>query len=819
MTFVSLLAIGLLIAFGSTVLNLRERYDDYLYEYGYVDEQITTSLSPRDDLRKIEQNVEGIEKLDIRLTLDAYLKKSREKTEKTLNARMFSYKEDENEIFKRYVLEKIEPNYEKEDDNSFKYVNTAITRKFAKNNNIKVGQTLVIGFNDIFIDLYVNEIIETAEGIYPRANEYIWSDNQNFGYLYVSESELSKGITNLANTLLKRIDIETTEEEKEALKEIYKATIELLGLPDFLDPDLDISYVSNFGNQLLIKNKKGYSEDTVLNSVTAYLDSVGISYKKALKGSQLPYRVYMENAQRQLRIASVFLPVFFYSVTMIIIGLFMNQIIKNMTSQIGIMISVGVGKWDIISLFLLFAALVGLSSGILGTFLGWGLNAFLTSILIETYSIPTLLFTIKPVVAILGIVALIVFAEVATLISCVAIFRITPKDAVISNEAKRKKNPKWVNKLIDISPVNIKLGLNSIFQNPKRFIVSAFSIFASFVLIMLCCNFYVSKEAMISQSVNKRLNFDCQVYMLKVSSDDEINEIRNLECVDALEDCYYTYLKAENGKKSTYLEVLAMNENSTYNLVNIPDENGKGSLNIPESGLILPKSAAKQLNVKAGDSISFSNYSVKVEKISDQYFHPITYLSKKQLLDINSHSTIQAYVSSYLIDTNNQTALADYFTENGVQCLTVFTDNLSKDLKGIFDAVNIMIYIMIGFAFGIGFIILTIMSQNSLLEQRRSVSVLRLIGFTVNDVSNVWSLQSILQIIFSSLFSIPAGLGASKLLFYLASSPSQTYPFILSWPVIGIAFGFITLTVLICHGLSMLSIKKWNLADNTRSRE
>lgn len=819
MSFVSMLAIGLFIAFGSTLINLDNRYDKFLNDYGYVDEQINTELEERETLKALKENVPGIDNLDIRFSLDTYLKKSEAKTEKTLIARIFSYNEEENKVFNRYILSKTEPNYEKDENDYFKYINAGITRKFSLNNDIKLGDTLVIGYFDVYVKIYINEIVETTEGIYPRANEYIWSDNQGFGYLYVNEAEMGKGITNLANGIINRIDQEKTEEDKQSVRDLFEGVIELLGLPNFLDPNIDPNYVTKYGNQILIRNQKGFYQDSVMADCLTYLENNSIKVSSSLTGAQLPYRVYMKNAQRQITIAAIFLPVFFYSVTMIIIALFMTQIIKNMTSDIGIMMSIGVGSWDIVSVFILFASIVGITSGGLGVGVGYAINALLTKIMIETYSIPILTFSIHPLIAVGAVLALVLFAEVATLFSCQAIFRITPKDAVISNESKRKQNPEWVNKIIDKSPMNIKLGLNSIFQNPKRFFVSTFSIFASFVLIMLCCNFYVSKEAMIGQSVNSRLNYDCQVYMREESTQEDIDAIKGLECVTSFEDCYYTFLKVENGSKSTYIEALAIDENSTTGLVTIPNEKGSGQLQIPASGLIIPKTCADALHLKKGDQVRIGASYVKVEAISYQYFHPICYLSKTQMKTLKEASSTITYVSSFLVNVNNAEAFEDYFTSNSIQCLTVYTNNLSKDLKAIFDAINIMLYIMIGFAFGIGFIILLIMSQNSLMEQTRSVSVLRLIGFTIGDVSRFWSLQSLLQILLSMIFAIPAGIGSSILLFTLASSSSQVYPFIFSWPVLGISFGFIVLTVLVCHSISMISVRNWNLANNTRSRE
>ena len=115
--------------------------------------------------------------------------------------------------------------------------------------------------------------------------------------------------------------------------------------------------------------------------------------------------------------------------------------------------------------------------------------------------------------------------------------------------------------------------------------------------------------------------------------------------------------------------------------------------------------------------------------------------------------------------------------------------------------------------------ILAIMSQNALMEQKRQLSVLRAVGFTVKNISDIWTLQSVGQFIVSALFAIPAGVLASVILFKLCSSPSQIYPFLFDPKVVLFAMAFILLIIIGCHLFAMVSIKRWNLADETRSRE
>jgi ABC-type antimicrobial peptide transport system permease subunit len=151
--------------------------------------------------------------------------------------------------------------------------------------------------------------------------------------------------------------------------------------------------------------------------------------------------------------------------------------------------------------------------------------------------------------------------------------------------------------------------------------------------------------------------------------------------------------------------------------------------------------------------------------------------------------------------------------------MAVYSSSLQKDLKGRFASIDIFVWILIGFSFLMGIIILSIMAKNALMEQMRQLSVMRAIGFRLIDVSNVLTIQSLSQLFLAAILAVPAGYGITSWLFKMASSVNQTYPSVFSWPLILMGFGFVSAIVAISHGISMLTIRKWNLADNTRTRE
>ena len=812
MVFVSMLSIALLTAFASTIFNLQNTFKQYLSDYEDVNVVADISLADRASLAAIENNVDGVAQVEYRLVFNMFMKKS---DDRTLTTRIATFRDEEGEssLFNRYILSSVPKTADADK------INVSIVRKFAENNDLKAGDTFRLGYFDTYITCFINEIVEVPEAIQSRINTYIWSDNTDFGFLYIGESEINRGIHVLAETLEQKI------QNNPEFAAYYNQAVAIVGqsFPDLVQQHVvDNDYTSRFANQVLVQMKDGYNEEIVAHNVKKYLNAKAteqesmLTVKSVTENQKMVYYIYIQNAIRQIRVAAIFLPVFFFGVTMIVIALFINQIIKAMTPQIGVMVSIGVGKSDVISIFLVYSLLMSICAGVLGVFAGIGLNTLLTKAMITAYSIPTIPYAVSPGIAVGAVVALAFFALLTTFLSCRAIFKITPKDATISNEAKRKKLPPKVDAFINKAPMNIKLGLNSIAQNPKRFLVSVFSIFASFVIILLSLSFYVSKNTMAEQTVNTRLSFDAQVYMTSIATEEQKESIIGDSSVAKAMDGYYTYCMVTRGNATTYLECLAFNPEDNNGLIIIPDKKGKGNIELPATGVVLPKAISKVLGVKEGGVIQINGVPVVVSAISEQYAHPMTYMSKTQMEEL-MESDVQC-VSTFLVNVNDESAFLQAMSSKNAS-LTVFTKQLRKDMLAAIGNIDIFIYILIGFSLGMAFIILTIMSQNALMEQKRQLSVLRLIGFTVLDISNVWTLQSISQLILSSIVAIPAGIGFSAILFKIASSTTQTYPVIGSPAMIFLALGFIFLVIIGTHLLSMFTIKKWNLADNTRSRE
>lgn len=178
-----------------------------------------------------------------------------------------------------------------------------------------------------------------------------------------------------------------------------------------------------------------------------------------------------------------------------------------------------------------------------------------------------------------------------------------------------------------------------------------------------------------------------------------------------------------------------------------------------------------------------------------------------------------SYVSSLLLNTNDQVALSQAINAKTNQSLLVFTSSLSEDLHQKLDSLNVFLVILIAFSALIAFAVLFIMAKNALLEQIFQFSLYRALGFRLSDISNIWLTQRIVQLVLATVFAIPLSVIGGHILFGLVSTSIQTYPFIFSMPMIGIGLAFVIAVIAICHLLSLSQVKRINLAYNLRSGE
>ena len=757
MIFVSVLAISLLSGEASSIYNLSESYKEYKSDYKSMDIMISTDSFNRGDMDI--SNVEGIEEYIYRYTLDIYFGYTSEGYEKIIYSRIYTYN-DEDPLIKRY-------SYSKGTFNEY-YLNISLAKKFADLNHLKINDYIYFYINGIKIPANIYELVDAPETLYVSSNKYIWQDNKDFGYMYINHSEL------------------------ERIYNIYKD-----------DYDLSLLADSFNGNQILASVRPGYKKEDVKKNLEEYIEEKGIKIKDSILESESPYEIYINNCVRQIKTAAIFLPVFFFSVTLVIILLFMNQIIKSMSKEIAIMISIGIKRIEIYGLFSIFILINTILSSILGNLIAIGITRYTTKIFMDVYSFPTISRTLDFKFVLLSIIAIFAIGQLACFISCRKILNMNVTYAINNNRLINNKESKLAKSLTKNRSISFSLAINSIFKNKKRFFVSLFSTFATISIVLAALQLNNSINHLLSHTIDLRLSYDCQIYSNEIYDDAFIEDISSKDFVEELEVCYFTYTKIEANNQEYYLKTMAIDSNSS--LIYIPNNDNK-RINVEESGIILSFNDANNLGVNIGDNVIINNKEVKVIDISRQYFNMTEYMSKNQMDALGIE-----YKSCLILNTNDEVSLLNYLVYENPNSLAVFSSSLKADLTSRFSSVYSIVIALIIFSLLIGLSILTIMSMNQLSDDKRNITIMRVIGFRIRDISLYFFIQEVFYIIISILLAVPFTLLLTKSLLGYVSTNRQIYPFIIDFKIILLSISFTLFTIVISHIISMLKVNKWKM--------
>ena len=127
--------------------------------------------------------------------------------------------------------------------------------------------------------------------------------------------------------------------------------------------------------------------------------------------------------------------------------------------------------------------------------------------------------------------------------------------------------------------------------------------------------------------------------------------------------------------------------------------------------------------------------------------------------------------------------------------------------------------VFIVFSIGLGVLIVSLMMQTSLIEQKRDLCIMRSVGFSMSQISGIWSFVTIIQFIVSMAVSIPLSFLATKIfLGFTNNKVAMVLSYANFWHAL-MTLALVAFFLLFAHFFCMSIVKRWNIAENTKSRE
>lgn len=412
-------------------------------------------------------------------------------------------------------------------------------------------------------------------------------------------------------------------------------------------------------------------------------------------------------------------PLFLLIVSSIILAVVLGRMLKKEYTHIGTLSAMGYHKKEIYFHYLHLPIIVSVLGSVIGLSLGFLLIKPFTLISIIEYNVPKPEYHIEWIDILLLLVVPLSLNLLAASISTAKALNINIVALLKSNSSKEKRG--FFTRLIPHGrlPFKLRFKLKEIVSNIPRSFLMLVGIIAASIFMITGFLFYNAVDFLYSSSFNKLFGYEYQ-YVYKAPKIDNTTSGEPFMIAS-----YYT---EQNGKHINFT-INGIAENAEF--IRLKAENGEY---IGSDKVVLTKSAARRLGWKKNDTVTIisnatlEKATITIDEIcdirySDYIYMPIAKLNNMLGLPQDTH--IGVYSSSML--NIDESSVSDILT--------------SKDSEAGLDssiaAFKSFLYILGAFSAVIGMIVVYIVTMMLIEENRKNISMLKVLGYHNGEVSRL----------------------------------------------------------------------------------
>lgn len=476
----------------------------------------------------------------------------------------------------------------------------------------------------------------------------------------------------------------------------------------------------------------------------------------------------------QLEFASnrLFAEYFLYlllAISVVIIVVITKKRIEDERLQIGVLKSLGYNRFSIATSYLVYPILGSLIGGILGYVIGILVHSPIADILRSYYAVPLSNYNISFEYLKTSIfIPMIVLSLLSYLI---AIIMLRKKPLSLLKEGSNLKVnlfSKLVNKVTKVLPFNQRFKYSLAFRSLGKLIIVTLTSFCTGLLITLILIGMNLFNNMIDSSFEgmkyKYIAYFNGVY--EYTEKDKSSDY-NLNVTVPIDKIIGKDGKNKKVEEDTNLAINGIDLDSKY--VEILDKKGKNIIEKLEDDnkIILSVNAKETLNLEVGDTVKLKYQDLEFEyeiiDFNEEYMGTTGYVKRSSLakrLNVSekSYSTIFSSNKKY----SNMDLLDKEEAESITYLLSV--EDLKDNIETQMDRFNGSVYIIILFASVMALIIIAVIANIVVEENKKTISLMKVLGYNNKRISKIVLNIYTPFIIIAYLLSIPVMIQILKLI-------------------------------------------------------
>ncbi len=506
-------------------------------------------------------------------------------------------------------------------------------------------------------------------------------------------------------------------------------------------------------------------------------------------------------------------------IAVFVIAIVTKKRIEDERLQIGVLKSLGYSPFSIAYSYLVYPIIGSLIGGLLGFIIGSLVNGPLASLYISYFIIPLGKFKISTKYLIDCLLIPTILLSVLSYI--IALFMLRKKPLSLLREGSNLKVTlftKIVNKVTSILPFKYKFKYSLAFRSLPKLLVVAITSFFTGMLIVLTLIGMNLMQNLIDKSFDG-MSYDYMAYTNSIETeelDDNADYIINSSL--PIKEVFDKNNNKKKIEKDLNISITGIDKNSKY--IKILNDKNESIINLlDENSIIINRNMQNLYNIEIGDTLVLgldkdfkSTITYKVVGISEEFMNLSGYALREEICKKVGYD--RACYSSIISNDKKYSNLKELDSNLVDKIATVINfkdmkDNMNKAMQKY----NASIYIVITFASIMAFVIIAVIANIVVEENKKIISLMKVMGYKNKKISSIVLNIYTPIIIISYLLSIPVTKEILKqIVSVLAGDMKMTIPISLE-PTLAI-LGLVALLIAyyIAVGLSKRVLNKIPLA-------
>ena len=582
---------------------------------------------------------------------------------------------------------------------------------YAKENNIKVGDTITVKYENINLKEKVLALINVPDHLYDvRDESELYPDRKEFGFAYMSYKEIENEIPYI----------------------IYPTVM----------VDID--------NKKNIDETKLEIEDKV-KSAKAIINIEDTS----------SYMTYQGEIDEGKTYVGVFSGIFLF-IAMLSVITTMTRVVKNQRVQIGTLKALGFSNHKILMHYIGYGFYISILASIVGLILGYFvIGSVFINLEMSFFEIPNGAPSMNTTSYLVSILVILV-VSIITYITGRSILKENPAETLRNKIPSIKGNALNITKKGFFKKLSFssKWNLRDILRNKMRTFMGLAGVVGCATLLVCALGMLDSMNYFVKLQFEDIYNFDYKLNLNENISEEDLNSLMNKYGFNTSKTLGIEIKDKDGKRESNNIFVTDAN-----NYVRFIDNKNKIKNKPNDNGIYVTYKLAKNKGYKKGDKISWHIYG------DDTYYTSTIIGFNKDPQNQNISMTrnyLESLGISYKADalyTNSD--LSNVKDISGVD--TVQDKEALKDgMKGMLSMMKTMLVLIIGIAVLLGSIIIYNLGILSYTEKQYQFSTLKVLGFKDKQIENIFIKQNNWIAIISIILGLPLGFYLTDWLFKTA---------------------------------------------------